>query len=329
MGYVFKFNLGSTLLSDYKDESEYKKLLEDVIPMQISFVFDLQNETKNLYKFNFEDNQRELRELEERLKKLEELTIKLKVLYNDTLDHFEETGETLYSKEFHSLTTTCGTKRQSLIEDFPRLRKSEEYDDDFIKHKYKIRYEYKVQKGLEHLKKFYKLKEYINEKSLKSIIKTPNTYYYAKEEWIIIGGNNVQDAQNHASWIAGKLNSNESFKLNIGSVEIVPVYQNFELKKSINKIEYTVVYPNGHSNDRNNFLRAEEELEVASGDNLTTVIESDNKLNNEYLNKRLSVAATKGYLKNLIINGNQLASEVINRVKKVTITKLKRDDENN
>lgn len=326
MGYVFKFNLGATLLSDYESELEYKQLLENVIPMQISLVFDLKNETKNLYKFNFDDKQRELNELEQRFNELEELTIKLEKLYNEALDHFEDTGETVYSKEFHSLTTTCGRKRQALIWDFPRLRKSEEYDDNFIQSKYQIRYEYKVQKGIEHLRKFYKLKEYIEETSFNSIVKTPNTYYYAKNEWIIIGGNDLHDAQVHANWIAENLNKNETLKGHIGLVEIVPIYQKFELKKSINKIEYTVVYPNGLSKERDDFFRAEQELEAASGDKLTTVIESDNKLSNEYLNKRLSVAASMGYLKNLIVNGNQFASEIISKVKTVTITKLKKDD---
>lgn len=302
--YIFKVNLNSSIVKNALAADEMDYIRKTVIPEAFSTVYEVEKINDFIYKLNDIDNEQS--NFEKEFKELEIVTKKLREKYEQTIDKFKTDGSVLYEAEFLSLITVCGSKRNNLTDNYPILERAYElYDDNGkIIAEYNIPTEYKVGKGISHLQKFYKIKKFIDTYGIDIIIQTEfNVYYNSLKEHILVEAEDDKEATNRSIRINQKLNSNLDFHEKVQEVSIVPVYEEFEIEEEITELEYTIVYPNGDSSSRHEVLLGQ--LVDIDGDEQTTIVTSQNNLDNESINETLSPLAQKGYLKNVKINSKK------------------------
>src|SRR5699024_4453228 len=171
---------------------------------------------------------------------------------------------------------------------------TEEDIDDIIG----IEFDGKVGTGITHLRKFYKIKRYLETHTEDNVLNSLNleAYYNPKTEHILVKATTETAALNYVTALVRLINSNESANQHIGKININPIYESINLNDEYTEITYVIVYPNGNPPmDRHNFLKETEAKQVE-----TKLVGADGKaLRNEPIQNIVNTEGKKGYLKSL------------------------------
>ncbi|HWJ79085.1 MAG TPA: hypothetical protein VNR61_13545 [Niallia sp.] len=165
---VFKLNLQPSKLLEYQNEREY--LIKELIPSMLENIVSLRKlKGKNVYKIVLENNDN--KDFEVAYDRLLINTTKLLKYYEEILEHYEKEGEIFYSKEFLQLNTNCSSQRREIVKKYPVLENAFiEFTDEQIDREIGISFDSKIGTGIVHLRKFYKIKKYIEDVGIQRII---------------------------------------------------------------------------------------------------------------------------------------------------------------
>ncbi|KAA0955246.1 hypothetical protein FQ085_15065 [Planococcus sp. ANT_H30] len=314
---VFKLNLQPAKLIEYKNEKDY--LINILIPSMLENVVSLTKiPNKNVYKIDLEAA--DINDFGLIYNNLLLETEKLVSYYKDILEQYKEKKEIFYSKEFLNLNSNCSTKRRKLEKKYPVLQEAlDKYSDLLIDQEIDVNLESKIGTGIVHLRKFYKIKKYINEAEIQ--LDEPldiSAYYRPKDERILIEINSdkvenpIRQAQFYISYIESFINNSDKVVSKLGKVNINPVYESIVLSDdSYTEISFSLVYPNGNpSLDRHNILKASDAKEAQ----FTIYGTDDQPLKKEAIEDIVNAEAKKGYLKNIFSKKGKKITATIKRV---------------
>lgn len=309
--YVFKLNIQPNILVNYSEKDDFEYLVSTAIPNAFQSVLQVK-EMKGFFQLIVENqNNHNFFEL---FNQLEQLTEELIEKYNNVLLDYKENGEIYYSKDFLNLNDKCMRERKFIESVFSGVKKAYEviHDDD-IDSFYKLVTDNKVGTGITHIKKFYKIKRYIDEAPFLITPLALNAYYNPKTEHILVETDSNDTALNYIDAFVNLVNDSKDVNEQIGKININPVYDSISLEGDYREISYTLVYPNGNPPlDRHNILKNSGAKEIRS-----KLVGSDgNPLIIEPVKAMLEEEAKKGYLKSLEVLGNKIFSK-IKRIKKL------------
>lgn len=314
---VFKLNLQPAKLIEYRSEREY--LINSLIPSMLENVFSLTKmPSKDVYKIDIENA--DINNFGLIYNELLIETEKLLNYYREVLDQYKEKKEIFYSKDFLSLNSKCSTKRRTLEKRYPVLQEAfDKYSDLLIDQEIDVNLESKIGTGIVHLRKFYKIKKYINEAGIK--LDEPldiSSYYRPEDEKFLIEINSdktenpIRQAQFYISYIESLINNSDKVVSKLGKVNINPVYESIVLSdNSYTEISFSLVYPNGNpSLERHNILEASDAKEAQ----FTIYGTDDQPLKKEAIEEIVNEEAKKGYLKNIF---SKKGKKIISTIKRV------------
>ncbi|NTK15758.1 hypothetical protein HQ637_11670 [Enterococcus faecium] len=293
--YIYKINLQHSILRKYSNDYEY--LLENEIPKALGSVLSVEKlKELDFYKLSSEGDLNAL--FYSNFNELDIKTQELIKAYKMVLNNYKENRQILYSKEFLELNEECMQKRNFIQKKFPELTRAfEVVSDRTIEKNYQIELVSQVGTGIQHIKKFLKMKYYLDHYDNNSIINPLNltAYYSFTKEQLFIEKDSKEEAQMYINNLQKILNTSNVSREVIGFVNINPVYEKIKVENNINKISYTVVYPNGKaSGDRH---RALLELSNAKEQTSIFVAEDDGSLKMDDILEELNSQAQQGYLK--------------------------------
>ncbi|MGG5180185.1 hypothetical protein ACQYAC_12710 [Bacillus sp. MM09(2025)] len=305
--FVFKLNIQPNILLKYKDNNEIEYLLSRVIPLGFESVLQIK-ENKNLFELIPEKNDEQ--DFQNSFEDLEINTIKLFKLYNKVLSHYKEKHEIHYSQDFLNLNEICMSARRTLENKYPGIIKAYEViEDEKIDQFENIETNSKVGTGITHLRKFYKIKFYLENYKENNVINTLNlrSFYNPRTEHILVESSSEIAALNYISDLVKLVNSNSSANKHLGKININPIYDSISLEGEYSEISYVIVYPNGNPPlDRHNILQEAEAKEVE-----TKLLGADGKpLNNPPIQQLLENEARQGYLKSVISKGRNIFKRI-------------------
>lgn len=304
---VFKLNIQPNILLNYKENNEIKYLLSKVIPHAFESVLQIK-ECNGLYELIPEQNDEQ--DFQDLFKDLESNTVQLFNLYKQVLLNYKNKNEIHYSEEFLTLNETCMSSRRSLESKFPGIIKAYEViNDERVDQYANIEAESKVGTGITHLRKFYKIKLYLEKYKEDNIINSLNlkSYYNPNTEHILVESTSEIAALNYITALVKLVNNNRTANKHIGKININPIYESISLEGEYSEISYIIVYPNGNPPlDRYNILKEAEAKEVES-----KLLGADGKpLNNEPIQKYLEEEAKQGYLKSVASKGKNILKKI-------------------
>lgn len=304
--YFFKLNVQPNVLLKYKKNDSFQYLLEVAIPQAFESVLEVQ-EHNSIFKLIAEQNDDDFDELFE---DLESKTNKLCELYQEVLQNFRKKHNIHYSQKFLDLNERCMQARRSLEYKFPGIVKAfEVITDEAIDDIIGLEFDGKVGTGITHLRKFYKIKLYLETHTEDNILNSLNleAYYNPKTEHILVNATTETAALNYVTALVRLINSNESANQHIGKININPIYESITLNDEYTEITYVIVYPNGNPPmDRYNFLKETEAKQVE-----TKLVGSDGKaLRSEPIQDIVDTEGKKGYLKSLFAKGKQVFMKI-------------------
>lgn len=173
----------------------------------------------------------------------------------------------------------------------------------------KIESDSKVGTGITHLRKFYKIKLYLEKYPQDNIINSLNliSYYNPHTEHVLVESLSDTAAQNYISALVDLVNGSKSATNHIGKININPIYDSISLEGEYSEISYIVVYPNGNPPmDRYNILKNAEAKEAEY-----KLIGADGKpLKKEPVQEMLETEAKQGYLKSLTAKGKNIYKKI-------------------
>lgn len=307
---VFKLNIQPDILLKYKKSNEIDYLLFDRVPLAFENVMQVE-EKSGLFKLISQASDEQT--FNTLFTDLESKTVRLFENYQQILSRYKKNNDIHYSKDFLSLNEECMSERRSLERKYPGISKAYELITDEEIDKYsKIESESKVGTGITHLRKFFKIKLYL-EKYKDANVLNPlglEAYYNPKTEHILVNSESETIAQNYIIALVNLVNENFHFTQHIGKININPIYESISFEGEYNEISFVIVYPNGNPPlDRYNILRDSEAKEIH-----TKIVGSDGKpLINEPIEILLREEAQKGYLKSVKPKG----SGIFRKIKKV------------
>ncbi|MCM3511628.1 hypothetical protein [Carnobacterium inhibens] len=300
--YFYKMNLQPNVLKNYSSEEDYKYLLNDVIVNALNLSLGVK-EANPFYKICLEVDSKN--NFEEKFEELESITNTLNESYEEIVKDFHQTGEINYSKEFLRLNAKASKLRNSLEYEYPELEEVyDEISNEKIEKKYNLNLINQVGTAIFHLRRFYKLKDYISNRNNDIDNQTiDDMYYNPKNEQILVKSSNAIKAENSIKKLINELNKNKIFTEHVGKVSINPVYEDIVIKGNVTEITYVLVYPNGNAPfERHNILEETEGLEQK----VTITGNNDNPLNAPVIEQFINKEGEKGYLKEVSIKkGNK------------------------
>ncbi|WP_316273870.1 hypothetical protein [Bacillus halotolerans] len=304
---VFKLNVQPNILLNYKENNEIKYLLSKVIPHAFQSVLQVK-EYNGLYELIPEQNDEQ--DFHNLFKDLENNTVQLFNLYKQVLLNYKNKNEIHYSQEFLTLNETCMSTRRSLESKFPGIIKAYEViSDERVDQYAKIEAESKVGTGITHLRKFYKIKLYLEKHKEDNVINSLNlkSYYNPNTEHILVESTSEIAALNYISALVKLVNNSNDANRHIGKININPIYESISLEGEYSEISYVIVYPNGNPPlDRFNILKEAEAKEVES-----KLLGADGKLlKNEPIQTFLENEAKQGYLKSVTSKGKNILKKI-------------------
>ena len=310
---VFKLNLQPAKLIEYKNDKIY--LIEELIPSMLEHIVALEKlKGKEVYKIRLEDkNEKQFKVAYDRLLSNTDNLLKL---YEEILVHYGEKSEIYYSKEFLDLNSKCMNQRSKLVKEYPVLENAfTRFSDEQIDREIGVSFESKIGTGIAHLRKFYKIKKYLNEIGME--LDNPLdvvAYYRPKDEQILIKLNpkkeeiSENEARAYVTYFESLINNNKTVVSKLGKVNINPIYDSIQLNdESYIEISFSFVYPNGNpSLDRHNILEASEAKEAQF-----TILGTDERpLKKEAIESIVNKEAKKGYLKNIFTKGKVIVKNI-------------------
>ena len=313
---VFKLNLQPAKLLEYQSDRKY--LITELIPRMLEHIVSLKKlKDKNVYKIVLENNDN--KDFEIAYDRLLNNTDKLLKCYIEILEHYEENGEIFYSKEFLQLNSNCSNQRRELVKKYPVLENAFiEFTDEEIDSEIGVSFESKIGTGIVHLRKFYKVKKYIEEVGMQS--NNPlnvEAFYRPADEQILIKVDSEKDvtsekeARAYISYFENLINNNKTVVSKLGKININPIYDSIKLSdEAYTEISFSIVYPNGNpSLDRHNILEASEAKEAQ-----ITILGTDERpLKKEAVENLVGEEAKRGYLKNIFSTKGKRIFAIIKR----------------
>ncbi|TQR19928.1 hypothetical protein [Psychrobacillus vulpis] len=316
--FVFKLNVQPNTIVSFKNENEFEYLINKLIPAVLDHVIGIKQKEgfkETVYELIPELNNEV--EFNERFIKLEDESSKLYELYKEILLKYKEKEEIFYSKKFLQLNDKCKRLRNEFEKKYPAIIKSYNLiTDDKIDEEENFEFENKIGTGITHLRKFYKIKLYVD-KNKKQLVNPLNlkAYYKPTKEHILVESKSEEDALYYITALERIIN-NDSFAIGkIGKININPVYESITFEqKEYTEISFVIVYPNGNPPlDRHNILKNSEAKELH-----TTLVGPDGQpLKLESLKAELNEQAKNGYLKSLVGKGVNKGKNIVKKIKKV------------
>lgn len=294
--FVFKFNASYKAVELFKND--YDALIEEIVTA-LTFALPLDEINKEgLIKIKIDTFQKENKEdFKQRFQEISLFTEKLCDEYIDVINKYKKDGSVLYTPEFLSLNKKCSNRRNSLERDYPFLKRAENIPDETVLEKYEIPTETSVGTAITHIKKFSKMKMFLQNRDLDELLyNTPNIYFYEKKELVLIETGNVSDALNTSIELTRKLNTDSIVNERLGKITILPIYKKILIDKNIKDIKYSIVYPNGAKKAHESIM---EHLKVIEGEIMDVEIESSESLNYKELSSSLTELGADGYLLNI------------------------------
>lgn len=314
---VFKLNLQPAKLIEYINEREY--LINSLIPNMLENVISLTTiSNKDIYKITLETT--DINNFDLSYNELLEETKKLLTLYKEVLEQYKKKKEIFYSKEFLNLNSRCSSKRRKLVKQYPILESAfNKYSDIVIDQEIEVVLESKIGTGISHLRKFYKIRKYVEEVGIKLEKSLDNhAYYRPKDERILIeieseeNENSIREARFYISYLESLINNSDKIVSKLGKVNINPIYESIILSDDYyTEISFSFVYPNGNpSLDRHNILEAAEAKEAQ----FTIYGTDDRPLKKEAIENIVNEEGRKGYLKNIFSKKGKKILATIKRI---------------
>lgn len=298
--FTFKFNASYKAVEMFKND--YDALIEEIVTA-LTFALPLDKidgeiDKEGLLKIEIGTFQKEnKKDFEQRFQEISQSTEKLYNEYIDVINKYKKDGSVFYTPEFLSLNKKCSNRRNELERDYPFLKRAENISDEVVLKKYEIPTETSVGTAITHIKKFYKMKIFLQNRNLDELLyNTPNIYFYAKKELVLIETENVSDALNTSRELTRKLNADSIVNERLGKITILPIYKEILIDKNIKGIRYSIVYPNGAKKAHESIM---EHLKVVEGEIMDVEIESSKSLNYKELSSSLTELGADGYLSNI------------------------------
>lgn len=292
--YFFKLNLTWATLNLYKGKKDL--LLKNVIPDNLSLLYDIEKSKKFYrYKINLPDLIDE--QFYTDFSHLEELTNDLEEMYFKVLMNYREDGNINYDKVFLSMNDTCKQVRGYFQKKYSFLKEGlNVISDKHVEDKFNLSFDNHVGTGITHIRNFYKLKEYIEILEKRGMFDeaTLNIYYDCDTENIVVESEDEETAVSLIKKIEQEMNASKEFVSNLGKININPIYEKLVAKKEFNKIEYTLVYPNGKASTERNMAILEGSR--AKKQNVKLIGDENSSLDIDFILCELNKQATKGYL---------------------------------
>lgn len=306
--FVYKINLQPNILYLFDKTNDRDYLITELIPNSLESIMEV-SEFEGFFKLAM-DKDVEQPNFFEIFEELEKDTDKLISMYNEILELYTTDGEIFYSKKFLTLNDSCGSKRRYLEKIFPGIKKAYEVvsEEEFDKI-FKFRVENQVGTGITHIKKFLKLKLFIETEDISSIIAPLDliSYYNPSNEQLLVNTDKQDLANIYIESLTRFINGYNHITDTIGKVNINPVYEKIVFEGEFSEINYVIVYPNGNPpQNRDNILRESQAKEIE-----TTLVGADgNPLKVEPIKESIEEDASRGYLKSLKTKGAKVVSFV-------------------
>ncbi|PAE87228.1 hypothetical protein [Shouchella clausii] len=306
---VFKLNIQPDILLDYKNSNEVEYLLFNKIPLAFENVLQVEvNESNNLYELiPLKTDEQTFQNL---FRDLEEKTVKLFESHKQVLLQFKRNHEIHYSQDFLKLNEACMNKRRDIEKKYPGIMKAYEViADEEVDIYASIESDSKVGTGITHLRKFYKIKLYLEKYQQDNVINSLDltAYYNPHTEHVLVKSSSESAAKNYINALVELVNGSRSANKHIGKININPIYETISLDGEYTEISYVIVYPNGNPPlDRYNILKNAEAKEAEF-----KLVGADGKpLNKEPIQEILENEAKKGYLKSLKARGENIFKKI-------------------
>ncbi|URT70936.1 hypothetical protein [Cytobacillus firmus] len=308
MGYfVFKINIQPDILLNYRKSNEVKYLLFEMIPLAFQNVLQVK-ESNGLYELIPDKTDEQT--FQKLFIDLEEKTVELFEFHKQVLLQYKKNHDIHYSKDFLDLNETCMNKRRSLEKKYPGIMKAFELiSDEEVDIYANIESDSKVGTGITHLRKFYKIKLYLEKHRQDNVINSLDliAYYNPHTEHVLVKSSSETAAQNYITALVELVNGSRSANKHIGKININPIYESISLDGEYTEISYTIVYPNGNPPlDRYNILKNAEAKEADY-----KLIGADGRpLKKEPIQEMLENEAKQGYLKSLTAKGKNIYKKI-------------------
>ncbi|WP_419153933.1 hypothetical protein [Weissella viridescens] len=310
--FEFKLNVQPDVLKKYsKNKSE---LFNEVIPIQIhnsfSSVFNIPKETDDNLQFVIQDDFAEIK-ADRNFQYIEQQTSKLINEFRQIEQNYLQNLGINYSPDYLSRLDELKVMRKQLVEVFPVLNmaqkryKTKDIDRE-LKNGFHLRLDTDVHIGLDHIRKFEKIKLYVEEFSERN--SGPIEILYEKKSEIFkVRSESQLDAIDISIQIQQILNQGNN---QLGDVSINPIYELLVLDNSkiSRRVKVVVDYPNGNVREEAQILLDTAELTDAKTVS-TEFQQSDNGNNNDFLNKIKSLLfdpSNRGYLKKVESGENEV-----------------------
>ncbi|MGP4060245.1 hypothetical protein [Halobacillus sp. H74] len=304
---VFKLNIQPDVLLNYKKSNDVNYLLFKMIPLAFENVLHVK-ENKSLYELIPEKIDEET--FQKLFMDLEERTVKLHEYYKQVLLQFKKNYNIHYSQDFLNQNENCMNQRRALERKYPGIMKAYELiTDEEVDIYANIESDNKVGTGITHLRKFHKIKLYLEKYPQDNALNSLNliAYYNPHTEHVLVESSSETAAQNYIYALVDLVNGSKSANKHIGKININPIYESISLDGEYNEISYIVVYPNGNPPlDRYNILKNAEAKEAEY-----KLIGADGKpLKKEPVQEMLENEAKQGYLKSLMAKGEKIYKKI-------------------
>ncbi|MBO0466655.1 hypothetical protein JZO73_03810 [Enterococcus plantarum] len=308
MGYcVYKLNLQPDILSMYLKNDDLDYLVLQEIPTVLENIAELK-QSGSFFEIIIESQS--TKEFTQSFEKLENMTFKLLDEYNKVLQNYRKNEDVLYSKKFLKLNEKCMDLRRNLEHSYTGIKKAfETISDEEVDGLYSIESDNQVGTGITHIRKFFKIKEFLSTEKGENSLKPLSliSYYNSQTEHILVGTEDIELANNYIDALEELINTSKDITSRIGKININPIYESIQLDGDYSEISYIIVYPNGNPPlERHNILQESEAKEIHA-----KLIGTDGKfLNAEPIREMLEEEARKGYLKKAKAKGKGFITKI-------------------
>lgn len=321
--YVAKLNLSPKVISAYKKNKDDIKGMEQLKKIVVI------NELNNI--FSTSENEftnkliKKYTHTEENIKKNikeSEIYISFKKAQSDLLSGYEEVVEKsqknkgiFWPNKFLNETKPKMKKELYKIKkEFPILDQVIlNISDDTVKNN--IPGNSNFGHGRKYLLDAEKIKFFLIDNNIKSFDGNYSFYYEVVKERILVPCEEGENMFKRIIFdIQEQINGNDG---NIGSVHIIPIYEDFEVDKAYKNVTFEVVYPNNPERTDDIDRVLDPTFQESGADKIEVKMHSnENKFDGSLIGKlaRNSFGATKGYLKTIKSEGKDIVFGKIKRV---------------
>ncbi|WP_242541920.1 hypothetical protein, partial [Vagococcus fluvialis] len=305
--YVYKLNIQPNILQTYIKNNEFDYLVTQEIPTVLENIAEVQR-VGTFYMIDIINKSTD--DFFLLFNKLENMTHELLEEYNKVLFRYKKEEEVFYPKKFLKLNEKCMDLRRDIEFRYPGIKRSfDVISDESVEALFGIETDNQVGTGITHIRKFYKMKEFISTSKGKDSLEPLKltSFYNSKTEHILVESDDVEMSINYINALENVINTTKDITSRIGKINLNPIYESIDLDGEYSEISYTLVYPNGNPPmERDSILKESQAKEIQS-----KIIGTDGKpLIIEPVKEMLENEAKKGYLKTLKVKGREFISSI-------------------